>query len=117
MKQASIDAVFEAARTFFALPAERKDDPRIQITPQRTRGYQALFARHYANTDAPDVNEAFKYQHDYPATDPDIVAGNRFHQPQPLAGGPAGLARDAARLFRRHGEAVGSAAARLRAGA
>ncbi len=79
--QARLDAVFDAARTFFALPAERKADPRMQITPQRTRGYQALFARHYANTDAPDVNEAFKYQHEYPGDDPDIVAGNRFHQP------------------------------------
>jgi isopenicillin N synthase-like dioxygenase len=79
--QARVDAVFEASRTFFALPDERKGDPRIQITPQRTRGYQAMFARHYANTDAPDVNEAFKYQHEYPDNDPDIVAGNRFHQP------------------------------------
>ena len=105
------------AHVFFALPAERKADPRIQITPQRTRGYQALFARHYANTDAPDVNEAFKYQHEYPSNDPDIVAGNRFHQPQPVAGGPAGLARDAARLFRGDGAAVGPAAARVCAGA
>jgi isopenicillin N synthase-like dioxygenase len=79
--QSSLDAVFDAARTFFALPSERKADPRIRITPPRTRGYQALFARRYANTDAPDVNEAFKYQHEYPADDPDIVAGNRFHQP------------------------------------
>lgn len=78
--QGRIDAVFAAARTFFALTEERKADPRMQITPQRTRGYQAMFARHYANTDAPDVNEAFKYQHEYPADDPDIVAGNRFHQ-------------------------------------
>jgi isopenicillin N synthase-like dioxygenase len=78
--QAKIDAVFEAAQRFFALPDERKMDPSLRVTPQRTRGYQPLFARHYANTDAPDVNEAFKYQHDYPADDPDIVAGNRFHQ-------------------------------------
>lgn len=75
-----IDAVFAAAHRFFALPPERKQDPAIRVTPQRTRGYQPLFARHYANTDAPDVNEAFKYQHEYPPDDPDIVAGNRFHQ-------------------------------------
>jgi isopenicillin N synthase-like dioxygenase len=78
--QAKIDAVFAAAREFFALPEARKMDPAIRVTPQRTRGYQPLFARHYAHTDAPDVNEAFKYQHDYPADDPDIRAGNRFHQ-------------------------------------
>jgi isopenicillin N synthase-like dioxygenase len=78
--QAKIGAVFEAARRFFALPEERKMDPRLRVTPQRMRGYQALFARHYANTDAPDVNEAFKYQHEYPGDDPDIIAGNRFHQ-------------------------------------
>lgn len=78
--QAKIDAVFAAARRFFALPEARKMDPALRVTPQRTRGYQPLFARHYAHTDAPDVNEAFKYQHEYPADDPDIRAGNRFHQ-------------------------------------
>jgi isopenicillin N synthase-like dioxygenase len=78
--QRKIDLVFAAAQMFFALPESRKMDPSIRVTPQRTRGYQPLFARHYANTDAPDVNEAFKYQHDYPPDDPDVAAGNRFHQ-------------------------------------
>jgi isopenicillin N synthase-like dioxygenase len=86
--QAKLDAVFAAARQFFALPEERKMDQHLRVTPQRTRGYQPLFARHYANTDAPDVNEAFKYQHEYPPDDPDIVAGNRFHQTNQW---PAGL--------------------------
>ena len=78
--QAKIDAMFEAAHLFFALPEARKMDPAIRVTPQRTRGYQPLFSRHYAHTDAPDVNEAFKYQHEYPADDPDVLAGDRFHQ-------------------------------------
>ncbi|HEX2114359.1 MAG TPA: 2-oxoglutarate and iron-dependent oxygenase domain-containing protein, partial [Alphaproteobacteria bacterium] len=43
--QAKIDAVFAAARRFFALPEARKMDPALRVTPQRTRGYQPLFAR------------------------------------------------------------------------
>lgn len=78
--QAKLDAMFAAARQFFALPEARKNDPRWRITPQRTRGYQPMFSRHYAHTVAPDINEAFKYQREYPADDPDIRAGDRFHQ-------------------------------------
>ncbi|MBI3706583.1 MAG: isopenicillin N synthase family oxygenase [Proteobacteria bacterium] len=85
---AKIDAVFAAARRFFTQSEALRMAEDIRITPRRTRGYQPLYARHYANTDAPDVNEAFKYQRELPPDDPDLVAGDRMHQPNQW---PAGM--------------------------
>jgi isopenicillin N synthase-like dioxygenase len=51
---------------------------RLAIGPNR--GYQPLGARIYADkADAPDLNESFKYQHELPDDDSDIVAGSRVH--------------------------------------
>ena len=79
--QTTIDATFEAARFFFALPLELRMAERLLCTPASTRGYMPLMARHYPGTGAPDLMEAFKIQAELPADDPDIVARNRVHQP------------------------------------
>jgi isopenicillin N synthase-like dioxygenase len=78
--QSKIDATFEAARFFFALPPELRMQEALLCTPQSTRGYMPLRARHYPGTGAPDLMEAFKIQKELPPDDPDILAGNRVHQ-------------------------------------
>jgi isopenicillin N synthase-like dioxygenase len=75
-----VAAIFDAARRFFSLPLEARMDPALRLTAAHSRGYQPLGARHYANTTAPDLMEAFKYQRELPADDPDLLAGNRIHQ-------------------------------------
>jgi isopenicillin N synthase-like dioxygenase len=78
--QSTLDDMFRAARYFFALPMETRAKEELLCTATSTRGYMPLQARHYAGTAAPDLMEAFKYQQELPATDPDILAGNRVHQ-------------------------------------
>lgn len=76
--QSDIDAVFAAARRFFALPLDERLN--VRLTPRQNRGYQPLGSRMYGDkADAPDLNESFKYQHELPPDDPDIVDGNRVH--------------------------------------
>ena len=87
--QSEIDAVFAAARQFFALPLEKRMDVALVIGPNR--GYQPLGARLYpGEADAPDGNESYKYQHELPPDDADILAGDRVHAanrwPQDLPG-------------------------------
>jgi isopenicillin N synthase-like dioxygenase len=76
--QSQIDDVFAASRRFFGLPLEKRME--VKLTPKQNRGYQPLGSRMYADqADAPDLNESYKYQHEYPDDDPDILAGNRVH--------------------------------------
>lgn len=76
--QSEIDAIFAASRRFFALPLEER--LKIKLTPKRNRGYQPLGSRFYGDkADAPDLNESYKYQHDFSPDDPDIVDGGRVH--------------------------------------
>ncbi|MGH7153140.1 MAG: isopenicillin N synthase family dioxygenase [Acetobacteraceae bacterium] len=76
--RAQIDCIFAACRRFFDLPLEER--MKVRLTPKQNRGYQPLGSRMYADkADAPDQNESFKYQHEYPADDPDILNGNRVH--------------------------------------
>ena len=74
------DGIFSAARQFFTLPVERKTDPDLLISREHSRGYQPLGTRYYEKTSAPDLMEAFKYQRELPADDPDILAGDRIQQ-------------------------------------
>ena len=74
------DGIFSAARQFFTLPVERKTDPDLLISRENSRGYQPLGARYYEKTSAPDLMEAFKYQRELAADDPDILAGDRIQQ-------------------------------------
>jgi len=76
--QSQIDGIFEASRRFFGLPLEER--MKVKLTPKQNRGYQPLGSRMYADkADAPDQNESYKYQHEYPEDDPDILDGNRVH--------------------------------------
>ena len=50
------------------------------ILREHNRGYQLLGARCYEKTSAPDLMEAFKYQRELAADDPDILAGDRIQQ-------------------------------------
>ena len=77
---ATTDSIFAASRQFFALPLERRMDPAMLISPEHSRGYQPVGARFYPETVAPDQMEAFKFQRELPADDPDILAGDRIQQ-------------------------------------
>ena len=74
------DGIFSAARQIFTLPVEHKTDPDLLISREHNRGYQLLGARCYEKTSAPDLMEAFKYQRELAADDPDILAGDRIQQ-------------------------------------
>ena len=82
------EGIFTASRQFFALSSEQRHDPSLLISPRHSRGYQPLGARHYKDTTAPDLMEAFKYQRKLPLNDPDILAGDRIQQPNKW---PAGM--------------------------
>ena len=75
-----LDGMFKAARAFFGLSAEILAEEELRCTSTRTRGFMPLRSRHYPGTGAPDLMEAFKYQWELPASDPDVLAGNRVHQ-------------------------------------
>jgi isopenicillin N synthase-like dioxygenase len=76
--QDAIGEIFAASQRFFAMPLDERMKVRLTIGPNR--GYQPLGARIYTGqADAPDLNESFKYQHELPEDDPDIVAGDRVH--------------------------------------
>ncbi len=76
--QSQIDAIFAASRCFFALPLEER--LKVRLTPRQNCGYQPLGSRMYGDkADAPDLNESFKYQHELPPDDPDVLDGNRVH--------------------------------------
>ncbi len=75
-----VAAIFAASRRFFALPLEERMKVKLEIG--KNRGYQPLGSRMYqGEADAPDLNESFKYQHELPPDDPDILAGDRIHAP------------------------------------
>jgi isopenicillin N synthase-like dioxygenase len=78
--ESTIADAFAASRRFFDLPlAERM---KVTLVIGKNRGYQPLGSRIYAEkADAPDLNESFKYQHEFPPDDPDIRNGNRVHAP------------------------------------
>jgi isopenicillin N synthase-like dioxygenase len=70
--------IFAASRRFFALPIEER--LKVKLTPRENRGYQPLGSRIYADkADAPDRNESYKYQHEFPPDDADIMDGGRVH--------------------------------------
>ena len=70
--------IFAASRRFFALPIEER--LKVKLTPRENRGYQPLGSRIYADkADAPDQNESYKYQHEFPPDDVDILDGGRVH--------------------------------------
>jgi isopenicillin N synthase-like dioxygenase len=78
--QPEIDEVFAASERFFALPLEER--MKVKLTIGKNRGYQPLGSRLYGDqADAPDLNESFKYQHELPSNDPDLLAGDRIHAP------------------------------------
>ena len=96
---ATLGGMFEAARYYFTLPVAERSKAELLCTATSTRGYMPLQARHYPGTAAPDLMEAFKYQRELPANDPDIVDGNRVHQPNRWPEGHAQLRAQLLRYF------------------
>lgn len=79
--QSKVDAVFDAAHSFFALPKSVLMREEMVCSAMNSKGYAPLGSRRYEGTGAADLMEAFKMQLELPPDDPDIVAGNRVHQP------------------------------------
>ena len=72
------DAVFAAARTFFALPASVKEDISIKRSPHN-RGYIAIEGERLdVNAPLPDQKEAFNVGLQLSADDPEVLAGKPF---------------------------------------
>lgn len=78
--QALIDAQYEAAARFHAMPIEEKLKVRVN---EHTIGYMPIAEKAPPNAAAqgkkPSQNEAFFLRRDRAADDPDVIAGRRFH--------------------------------------
>lgn len=75
--QDQVDAVFAQARTFFALPCERK--AALSVTKSTSyRGYVRYGEEKLDPALAGDVKECFNAGPDLAADDPDVVAGKPF---------------------------------------
>jgi isopenicillin N synthase-like dioxygenase len=74
---ALIDAVYAAARAFFALPEAVKDRVAIENSPHYL-GFARLAKERLDPSLAGDVKESFNFGRDRAADDPGVVAGIRF---------------------------------------
>ena len=75
--ETKIEAVRDAARSFFALPREQL--LAIEATRDHYRGYLPMGARAYSGR--ADLIHSFKMQIELPPDDPDIMAGKPLHMP------------------------------------
>src|SRR5271166_2579187 len=113
----AIDAIFAAARAFFALPQERRDALDVHRSPN-FRGYVPMG---FKGLGVPQrLLEAFQIMLDLGPDDPDVRAGSVMHGPNVWPSGRSGLLggrfpRGAGALPGRGLEAVGAAARHLRA--
>jgi isopenicillin N synthase-like dioxygenase len=72
------DVVFEAARTFFALPVAVKEEISIKRSPHN-RGYIAIEGERLdVSAPLPDQKEAFNVGLELTADDPEVLAGKPF---------------------------------------
>jgi isopenicillin N synthase-like dioxygenase len=76
--QPVIDAVFDAARRYFALPLEERLQDRID--ERFRRGFMPQGVTQHPGH-KPDVKESYVLGLDLPTTDPDVVAGRPLHGP------------------------------------
>jgi len=78
--QSLIDAQYEAAARFHAMPMEEKLKVKVN---EHTIGYMPIQEKAGANAAAqgkkPSQNEAFFLRRERSADDPDVIAGRRFH--------------------------------------
>ncbi|MGE0808078.1 MAG: isopenicillin N synthase family dioxygenase [Burkholderiaceae bacterium] len=70
------DRLIGVARDFFAQPIDFK--MQLRGTPGSPRGYIPMQAHQRAGTSAPDLHEAYKFEAEWPADDPDVIAGDRL---------------------------------------
>lgn len=73
-----IDAAFDAARAFFALPLADRMACRAGEKRQN-RGYQPMFDTQQRAEATPDGKESFDMGFPFPADDPGVMAGLPFH--------------------------------------
>ena len=78
VSQAQRAAVFDAAKSFFALPQTTLMT--IEATSEHYRGYMPLASRTDKKTGLAMLVEAFKMQIELPPDDPDLLAGKPLHQ-------------------------------------
>jgi isopenicillin N synthase-like dioxygenase len=76
--RAQIDAAFDAARAFFALPLADRMACRAGEKRQN-RGYQPMFDTQQRAEATPDGKESFDMGFPFPADDPGVMAGLPFH--------------------------------------
>lgn len=78
--QPVIDAAFEGAKNFFALPLDEK--MKIHIAKSNNhRGYGPLLEENTDPTAKGDLHEAFDLGIDIPADDPEVLGGHTLHGP------------------------------------
>jgi isopenicillin N synthase-like dioxygenase len=73
--------IFDAARTFFALPQGKKDEVSLKKSGFGFRGYLPSFHKGDDKTLKENLQEAFQIHAELPADDPDVIAGLPLHGP------------------------------------
>jgi isopenicillin N synthase-like dioxygenase len=76
--RATIDAVFETAHAFFALPLAEKQAVTVDA---RHRGFLRVGEATMAGAERPDLKESFLFGIDLPESDPDVAAGKKLMGP------------------------------------
>jgi len=79
VSKSDMDEAFAAAKRFFALPLEDKQEIHISKSYPNQRGYVPLFEENIDMGTTADLKEAFDLGRALPADDPDILAGTPFH--------------------------------------
>jgi isopenicillin N synthase-like dioxygenase len=84
VERAAIEDMFAAARTFFDLPLEKKDEVSLKRSGNRFRGYLPSFHKGEDPNLKENLQEAFQIHTELPLDDPDVKAGLPLHGPNPF---------------------------------
>jgi isopenicillin N synthase-like dioxygenase len=80
----AIDDMFSAARTFFDLPMDKKEEVSLTKSGFGFRGYLPSFHKGSDPKLKENLQEAFQIHNELPSDDPDALAGLPLHGPNPF---------------------------------
>ena len=84
VEPAAIADMFAAARTFFDLPLEKKEEVSLKSSGNRFRGYLPSFHKGDDPNLKENLQEAYQIHTELPPDDPDVLAGLPLHGPNPF---------------------------------
>ncbi len=84
VEPAAIADMFAAARTFFDLPLEKKEEVSLKSSGNRFRGYLPSFHKGDDPNLKENLQEAYQIHTELPPDDPDVLARLPLHGPNPF---------------------------------